>query len=177
MGRRRSFQSTRIVGSGLRRSTSWEPGPRGASTLATAGSSVFGTGRIAIAAGLTIVRVRGELLVTLTGAAAVTSGFSFAAGLAIVSENAAGVGVTGVPAPFTDLTWDGWLWHTQGRVDNLDVAGVPDVLNVARIVIDNKAMRKFKETDVLLGMFEVHNETGASSVRANLESRLLVKLP
>jgi len=95
----------------------------------------------------------------------------------VINENAFGVGVTAIPAPFVDLAWDGWLWHTQGNLRCVAASGIgDDIMTSTRIVIDTKAMRKFKESDVLVGVIEfVEDATAVMS--AYMESRLLVKLP
>ena len=99
---------------------------------------------------------------------------TYAFGLCIVTENAVGVGVTAIPSPGVDTFWDGWLYHTTGVVGLVpgNVGGIS-----AAVEIDSKAMRKFKNSDVMVGVVEVRTEVGAISAVFNLETRILVKLP
>ena len=175
MPNRSRFPRTR---GGARRSTSWSAGPRGVTgTISASEVSIFGTGTQATVDGLTLVRTRGEILLSLDSGTAIDDGYQFAFGLCIVTENAFNAGVASVPTPLTDIAWDGWLFHTQG---NLKIASttIENGLGTtnARIPIDSKAMRKFKNTDVMVGVLEVV-ETTTANMRAALESRLLLKLP
>ena len=129
-------------------------------------------------AGLTIVRTRGELLVYLTGAGgAKTEGFRYAFGMCVVSENAAGVGVTAVPGPITDIGWDGWFVYESGTVAQMFTGlGEASPSQSSRISIDSKAMRKVKQSDVILGVIEFDEQGDGAEVSANLACRILVKL-
>jgi len=164
--------------SASRRATSWEGSPEGASgTLSASSSFVFGTAQQAAIAGLTIVRWRGSFTAGLITASAAGHGFDCALGLGIVSENASGIGITAIPTPIADQAWDGWLFHKTFQLftafgTTMDPAGI--MMNV-RFDLDSKAMRKFKQTDVLVGVLEVV-ETGTATMRSFLAGRTLVKL-
>ncbi len=162
-----------------RRLTSWASGPLGITSLTAAGSAIIPTGSQAVENGLTLVRTRGELLVYLTTATSVLDGFSqVAAGICVVTENAFGIGATAVPAPFTDVGWDGWLWYWTGTLKSVSTTLVNGLgLAVARVPIDSKAMRKFKATDVQIGVVEVAAEVGTAAARFEMVTRSLVKLP
>ena len=101
----------------------------------------------------------------------------------MVNENAFGVGVSAIPSPITDVFWDGWMVYETGTVKSIAPIGGgiivdPGVSGTAfsRMVIDSKAMRKIKFSDVLVGKFEVDNEVATSIIEAELSTRLLVKL-
>ena len=180
----RGSRSPRIVAPSLRRKTSWQEGPFGRATLSVASSTVLATGQAAQEDGLTIVRIRGELIVALTSAVAVADGYDrCAAGICIVSENAAGVGITAIPTPVTDLAWDGWMWHSSFAMMGAGIiaGGAADdaPLGTAflRLPIDSKSMRKIKNTDVLLAVVETTDLVGGATARFVLNSRVLVKLP
>ena len=166
--------------SSQRRKTSWERGPRGGVSLAVEGAIAFPIGVSSASDGLTIVRTRGELLYALTLVTTANDGFDTVAfGVCIVSENAFAVGITAIPTPFTDASWDGWMVHNMTAAFQ-PVAGdsVGELGSSAnRIDIDSKAMRKFKATDVLVGVLETDGEVGAATITAKLNSRLLLKLP
>ena len=171
----RGFSRRTSVAS-LRRSSSWNPGPFGLVSVSAAGSTVFGTGQQALESGLTIVRTHGSLLIRLVTSDAVTSGFDVAFGICVVNENAAGVGATAIPQPLTDIGWDGWLVHWSGVIKGaVPHTGGEDA--VVRIPIDSKAMRKFKNTDVMVAVIQYLTEIGSVTLNADLRSRVLIKLP
>ena len=168
------FQRT----SGQRCKVSWAGGPRGVFQNVTAAQvTLFAVGSQANVDDLTLVRIRGELLVQISNASAVNSGFQWAFGMCVVSENAFGIGATAIPAPFTDIAWDGWMVHLQGSnfYDTLDLTA--NLADTVRVVIDSKAMRKTHATDVLCALLETHDEIGTASLDAHLVSRTLSKLP
>ena len=162
-----------------RRRVSWAAGPRG-SLLAKAGSQVaiFPTGAQAVSDDLTIVRTRGDFLISLSAASAIDEGFSWYLGMAVVTENAFNVGLTAVPAPFDDMLWDGWFQFEQGSVyarDNTPLADGSETVS-QRVVIDSKAMRKMHASDVIVSVLQLI-EVGTAVVSAYLETRTLFKLP
>ena len=129
--------------------------------------------------GLTIVRTRGELLLVLLSSSAAQTGMQWAAGLAVVSQKAATLGVTAIPGPLTEMDWDGWLWHSQGSLKTSGgmaantIDGGPN--SMVRVPIDSKAMRKFGDETGFVGMLETV-EVGTSTLHAELRTRFLVKL-
>ena len=84
-----------------------------------------------------------------------------------------------MPQPVDDQAWDGWFWYWTGTLSAMslddDVSGQAPA-GGARVVVDSKAMRKFTETDVIVGVIQVV-ESGAAVMRATLETRTLLKLP
>ena len=99
-----------------------------------------------------------------------------AAGICIVTSQAATVGVTAVPGPLANIDWDGWMWHWMGIAGVVPgVGGAPNL--VVSVPIDTKAMRKWKETDVMVAMVEVEETGVAGSFVSNFDTRVLVKLP
>ena len=181
MGISRRFGSATVIRSqSQRRKTSWNLGPRGALSF-TVGDTVSGFPTVsqALEGGLTIVRIRGELLLYLEVVTNPNDGFvQCAAGICIVSENAFGVGATAVPDPRVDIGWDGWMWYWTGSMIGLTATENGELGTAAvRIPVDTKAMRKIKDTDGVIGMFAVGTETGAATLTCRLETRMLVKLP
>ena len=177
--RLRSFPR-RIVSS--RRKSSWAGGPAQTSlpSITAAGAFLWATGSQATVAGLTMVRLRGNLCVWLEVVTAIGDGFhDVGFGICNVSENAFGVGVTAVPQPLTDIGWDGWLWHKLlSPVLGFSVTEGDNTgpLSQVRIEIDSKAMRKTKETDFLIGVAQVGNETGTATLQFGANTRILDKL-
>ena len=115
---------------------------------------------------------------TMRLATAVGDGFeNFAMGMCVVSENAFGVGVTAIPAPITDIQWDGWIWHSShGHITSLSTTEEHRITGARIIPIDSKAMRKLKNTDVLVGVVQLGTEIGTATVDFSARTRLLVKI-
>ena len=162
-----------------RRGVAWALGPFGVSSLiATDLSQVFSTAVISVFEDQTIIRIRGELMFVMQSAASSFDGWTRVGfGMCIVSENAAGIGVTAVPAPIADIAWDGWMVHWTGAV----IAGATTITNSEgsanfKVPIDSKAMRKLHATDVLIAVLETTGEVGVPVMRAYLNSRTLFKL-
>ena len=94
-------------------------------------------------------------------------------GMGIVSAQAFVAGAASIPGPYTDVEWDGWFAHgfwgfrqtAAGTVGNL-------VVNSQFMEIDNKAMRKINDTDVMVVMAE----SQADAARVSIQFRMLVKL-
>ncbi len=163
-----------------RRRTGWTEGPfSNVTSLTAAGAFPWSTGQIVLEDGLTLVRTRGEYTLSLDLVTNPGDGFASAAvGICAVSENAAGIGVTAIPAPLTDIDWDGWLFHrVHGAIIGQSTSEVQSTFNSFRIEIDGKAMRKLRATDVLTGMFELGTEIGTASMHVSARSRMLFKLP
>ena len=177
MARRRQFSR----GTGVRRLTGWSEGPGDFPTLQSitgASVGIVGQGAQSNSEGLTVVRIRGVIGLTLTAADAALSGFRGAFGICRVSENAFGIGVTAVPAPLTDRFWDGWMWHQhyylmQAAVFSAQIAGGSALVTIP---IDTKAMRKVPATDIIVLVGE-HIESGTAVMNVTASTRLLAKLP
>ena len=188
MPRLRGFPS-RIRTSAKRR-IAWGPGPSttgigGLQSVSASGKTLWGVSAAAVTDGQTIVRTRGELLLFLSTADGVTSGFHGAFGIAKVTAQAVAIGVTAVPGPVTDDDWDGWLYHRFFALSAADVAtstlansGPLQMAAAAaslRMEIDSKAMRKISENESVIGVLEA-TEIGVSTLRMFGNTRLLVKL-
>ena len=169
-------RGTRFPRGRSRRQTEWEEGPFGILNFTAAGSSAIPTSQQAVQSGLTLVRLRGELLVQMSSATAQLDGFpQAAAGVCIVSENAAGVGATAIPGLLTDIEWNGWLWHQSFTIRRAG-SGLTDDAAIFRFPVDSKAMRRFKSLDILVAMVEMGTETGTAVVDVSFNSRILLKI-
>ena len=177
MPRSRGFPSRRRD-SIARRKVTWTAGPGGILSPASTTVSLFGTSQQATLDDQTIIRTRGELLLSLLTAAAAQQGFQWAFGICIVSENAFGVGVTAVPAPLADVAWDGWYVHHQGALKAGTATPAQEASDgtVNRLIIDSKAMRKIHFSDVVVAVLETV-EVGTATMHAELHTRQLAKLP
>ena len=177
--RRSSFPLTR----GQRRRTGWEIGPEASAAVvvSAAGKSAWPGGTASALDGMTLVRIRGQFLIYVVTADVVNAGFPYAVGMCMVTEDAFAVGVTAIPDPFTDNGWDGWIWYHSGFIfagsatedEFVGRAGS----SLERVVVDSKAMRKWPEENVLVGIVGFGTEVGSAIVRFHAETRVLVKLP
>ncbi len=164
-----------------RRQTSWELGPGGNTPIqfTATGEGLVGDGVAAALGGITVVRIRGQLDIILTAAAAAIEGFHGAFGICIVNEDAFAVGVSAVPDPLADVNWDGWIFHHFFDVHSI-TGTIADGSNASavhqRINVDSKAMRKFLEEEVMVAKIEVV-ENGTSTMNAFFDSRVLIKVP
>ena len=179
MARRSVSRFQRTVVAGPRRQVSWSVGPEGSITgLAGAAVNVFPTAVELTIDGATIVRSRIDLTLGLTTVTAAGDGFArLAFGMCVVTQNAAGVGVTALPDPLVDVNWDGWFVHWQGALWSTAAGGVSadDGIAAQRLSLDSKAMRKIHATDVVVAMFTNSTEVGAAVMTARLISRILFK--
>ena len=136
---------------------------------------LFSVGRQATVDGLTIVRTRGNMLVRLQVSDGVASGMLFGFGMCVVTENAFGIGITAVPHPLVDEDWNGWFVHWQGQLAGSSLSS--EGVSTKRLEIDSKAMRKIKNTDVIIGVMESAGEVGSVTLAIDFISRVLFKLP
>ena len=167
---RRSFRG---FGQGARRKTGWETGPGGArQQIAASGSVILGLGSVSGADGITLVRLRGSLMLKLSAADAETAGFVGAFGIGIVKAPAFAIGVTAVPTPVTEQDDEEWIfWYPISVLGS----GTGEAA-VQRIDIDTKAMRKLTVGDTLYGVVEL-TEAGVSVLETYFDSRMLIMLP
>ena len=175
MARRRSNFSFARGGRSVRRSTSWELFNFGfVNGIVADGSLVFPSGFVPQEEGLTLVRLRGELVLSSTG----TSGDSaeLAVGIGVVSAEAFAVGVTALSSPITDAFWPGWMYHQWCSVNMVAQSPNTQFQNY-RFEVDNKSMRKLQVGNVLMAVMEMDNEQG-TGVTADvfLNCRGLLKL-
>ncbi len=166
-----------LRGGAMRRETLWFQGVlvRQGLTAASTASLVSQLNAAALALRpFTVVRTRGIFAVRSDQIAAAE--FQDAAyGMAVVSDQAAAIGVTAVPTPATDNGSD--LWYVYERlVGQLEFAsGVgfePQMFEQQKV--DSKAMRKVEEGQILVEVIE----TGAlsSGVSVITFQRTLIKL-
>ena len=159
-----------------RRAVSWSFGPAGAISSTASSAAVFPLSAQALIDDLTVVRMRGSLTF-ITSLPSSSAFMTYAFGLCIVSENAAGIGVTAIPQPLDDIGWDGWFYHRQGIAGaDGQSSGSAGAATASGFQFDSKAMRKMHLTDVIVACLQVV-ETGAVTVFSQLDTRMLVKLP
>ena len=174
--------STLVRGRTPRRQTSWGVGPGGtASQSLSFSTAVFiGSAIQPVTPGMTVVRIRGELLIHLTVATAL-GGYSGAVGIGIASAAAVAAGIASVPAPITESDDQNWMWHRFFQVRSAPILTPAADSNVGteavfRVEIDSKAMRKFDDGLNIYAALEAVEE-GTSVIRFSLDTRVLLKLP
>ena len=162
---------------GPRRGRGWIDGPgdgTAVQNITVSGRTILGQGITLTADGITLVRLRGGLLVNLDTASAIGNGFVGAFGIGIVTETAFATGAAAVPTPITERDWDGWLfWHTiqvlSGDASDVGLSGSAQ----QRVEVDTKAMRKLNEESLIYGVIEV-TEIGTAEIDVAFDSRMLI---
>ena len=179
---RRSFVGSNRVRT-PRRQTEWGLGPGGSAiTSQSAGAAIFlGSVIIPVTVGLTIVRIRGELMSWLSLATTSNDGFTGAFGIGIATAAATAAGPASVPTPITEADSDNWLYHQFFSVKSpvAFAAGAaqegPSSISSFRSQVDSKAMRKFPAEMAIYAIVETA-EVGTATVHFQFDSRMLLKL-
>ena len=180
MPRGRTFSYPRTSGRGQRRLSQWCRGPRSSAIqVVTAQGTTLVDTAVEATQPLTLVRVRGELVIWQAVATSIGDGFtSFEAGIGIVSADAAAQGAGSMPTPGGDADWPGWLWHHSGgsiiTFETTEVLRGP--MNAIRIPIDSKAMRKNGTNETLFGAVQFNTEVGTATLNFVMNTRILDKV-
>ncbi len=171
---RRVVTRGRSIISSQRRGTQWLFSADSTGTQAIgAGASVFDQS-FAFAEPATIVRTRGTLWVASDQNAANEQPFG-ALGMAVVTDQAAAIGVTAIPTPITDegsanfFLWIPWL--ADFRITSTFVA---EFNTFQRYEFDSKAMRKVDDGDTAVVTLE--NASASDGMLYIVKFRMLVKL-
>ena len=162
-------------GGAMRRETIWFDVPRTAATLAASATAALVATLGAPALALrpfTIVRTRGQLWVRSDQSAA-TEVFIGSLGFAVVSDQAAAIGVSAVPTPATDLGSDLWFVH-EAVMGQFALIGTSVTQIVESRPFDSKAMRKVEDGQDVAQVVEAG--IGGNGCIIESMGRLLVKL-
>ena len=141
----------------------------GFSTYANLGDGFLGTD---ILLNSTLVRIRGEMLLTATEVAP-TRRVLWAAAITIGTRDQAAIGITAFPDPEND---DGdWLWYSTGYFTSHVSPGGGETDWAPRYIeINNKAMRKLHEREkVPIFLFKSSNGSGGG-VEVGVAVRVLI---
>ena len=165
-----------------RRRKGWDVGPgqlASQTSISASGSTILSSVLNLSQDGLTLVRARGELTLSLSAASAAGTGYSGAFGIGLTTVAATAVGVTAVPTPITEQDWDGWIFWESFSVKSI-TGTIADGVNasavILRILIDSKAMRKLTDDSSLYGALEVQ-EGGTAVLESHFDSCMLFALP
>ena len=100
-----------------------------------------------------------------------------AIGMMIVSGEALDIGVTAIPLPYDQNQDDRWLFHSfwhQGLITAADLQVGPSTCGMT-FEIDNKAMRKVQDNDVLVWV--IQNKSAAHAALFYWSTRVGFKMP
>lgn len=156
------------------RVSSWSTGPGG-----TTATQISATSAVLVGSGstptipLTVLRLRGELLIHLDTVGSAGDGYRGAFGVGIASLPAFTAGINSLPTPITEDADENWLYHTYFAVTS-PTATLADQTGSTffRMTIDSKAMRKADVDKVFYAAIEVV-ETGAAVMTCSFDSRFL----
>jgi len=178
----RGFSRQGRFRSQARRKTSWSVGPGSSAItqISTTTASLVGLGAVPLIEGVTVVRIRGELVIGLVSATAVGDGFIGAFGIGDVAVPAFTAGIGSVPTPIAEADDDNWLYHRFFSCLAMSSAGetwANGVTNALRIEVDSKAMRKQGTDRVLYAAIEVSEVATAAVLDVTFDSRVLDMIP
>ena len=161
-----------------RRLTAWEEGPgewvASGHVITGDDSALLDTGQTPVIPGLTVVRIRGFLSLTMTAASAIGDGFVGAFGIGICTATAFAQGVNSVPTPTAQIADENWLWMQEFGCFAQSLNGP---FNASLdFNIDSKAMRKFDDGMVIYAAYDAE-EIGDASLQLTFRTRMLLKLP
>jgi len=124
----------------------------------------------------TIVRIRGEITVFISSAAAALDGFQqYRIGIGMVTQDA--FAAAALPTPGGDSDWPGWLWyHSGGALVEFSTIEAGQGMSMARIAIDSKAMRKWRLNETVFGAVTTAGEVGTATLDISASTRMLTKL-
>jgi len=167
----RRFSSVRR-GKSSRRSD-WISLPPLTAYEAVAGATSVIEGALITTVPITIVRIVGVMSVQSDQAAASERPFG-AVGAAVVSDQAAGIGVTAVPTPYTNADSDLWMQHQFWAAPVAEAGTGASLANISdRVDLSSKAMRKLTPDEQLL--FVVENGSATHGMEFILDVRVLYK--
>jgi len=177
--------SSRVRPISTRRLTEWDEGPGGVTVtdLTTTVPSFVGSVIVASLPGVTIIRIRGELMVHLRLVTAANDGCRGAFGIGIASAAAVAVGIGSVPTPITEQGADSWMyWKAFSlalpQIGTGASTGLASLETVSmRVEVDSKAMRKLPQDLNLYAAVELGEITGTIACQVSFDSRILGKLP
>jgi len=125
------------------------------------------TGATLVEPAATIVRTRGELLISMDTAIA-AGRMTGAFGLINVSADASAIGITAIPGPITDSGLDWYVW-VPVNLASLSATEVEDApLQNYRTLFDSRGMRKVKFGSTLVAVLEITSNVAGVTLDASL---------
>ncbi len=174
MANRIAVRSAPFVRRAPKRDTAWFQFLGNRNTMTAAGGTIYYSLNAAALAlrPFTVVCSRFELFL-LSDNAAGAELQAAAFGFAVVSDQAAAIGVTAVPTPVTDMGSDLWLLYKY-CLGSGNVAGTLSGQQGFTYSVDSKAMRKVDIGQDLVGVAEL--DAVGSGLSLTVAGRMLVKL-
>ncbi len=164
-----------------RRQTAWADGPGGTAITirSSTGSAFVGAAIVPLVEGLTVIRIRGQLVAYLESALAVQDGLQGAFGIGIATLAAVTAGIASVPTPITEMESENWLYWTPLSLHAKTALEANDwgVASQILLEVDTKAMRKFPGEMAVYAAVEFGTSIGTATANIFFDSRALVKLP
>ncbi len=167
----RNHRGSRIVT--VRRATQWLASADIGSAKALANDAAVLDQSFTSDQPFTIVRTRGSIWISTDQSAAGESPFG-ALGFAVVSDQAAAIGVTAIPTPQTDMASDLFFVHALFAQSFLfATASGFESTGFERTDFDSKAMRKVNENETIVVGVENAAAVGMNYI---LQFRMLIKV-
>ncbi len=172
----RTFRSRRPSVGGARRQTSWLSIDPVSTVVSTAGGTITNQMSTEEKARRPFTIVRTHLTIAASSDQIIADEIQAACvGIAVVSDQAAAIGVTAVPTPDTDRASDLWFLHQDIMTDFTFITGVGiDASGGKMLVIDSKAMRKVNDDQDIVIVVEIDSGI-TNGVFFRLAGRLLIK--
>ena len=170
MAHRRSSRDVRA-----RRQSDWFSVQWVGNTLTVAGGTLYSSLSAAALALRPFTIVRTRLLVTVRSDQEIATEDQFGAiALAVVSDQAAAIGVTAIPTPITDLDSDLFFVHQMVANSWQFSTAVGSGQRFASYDVDSKAMRKVNADQDVVMVGEVDTNAGSGMLLA-AGGRMLIK--
>ena len=162
----------------MRRETAWLGGVVAQTAIAAPGTAVLVSSLNAAALALrpfTVVRTRGSILVVSDQSSA-TEDQEVGWGVAVVSDQAAAIGITAVPTPVTDSDSDLFFAYEMlfGSIRVASEIGKQQSYPGDMLIIDSKAMRKVNDSEDVVDVLETSGTSEGCTIITFF--RQLVKL-
>ncbi len=167
-------------GGGQRMGKLWDQIP-GSTTGLTANSRIAPAG-LAASAPQTVLRMIGEYVIGLSGAATIGDSVEISIGIGVVSTDAFTAGTTALPDPAgePDFPWLFWAQHKfryPGAVGTAVGEGVWGDQSMIRRSFDIRSMRKMKPRETLMAVLQYVDVVGTPPMRFDLSTtRVLLGL-
>ena len=122
--------------------------------------------------GATIARTHGNFRIFSDQAGANEQAFG-AIGIGVFDGEAVDAGIVSLPTPYTESDDGDWFFHAYWACD-FSISGVGSSANPFNVAIDNKAMRKLGDNDVICWIIQNQSTSaGATFVWATRQYILL----
>ena len=148
----------------------------GLAVVAGIAKAGFSFGLTTAESALTIVRTRGQMLVTIVDNSGVRQIMQGAMGIILVSSDAFSAGIGSLPGPISDDQNDWYVWapFTLSTLDG--TADDQAISQTVRVDFDSRGMRKSKFGDVAAIVLEIESDVAAGGIDASLIAREQFKL-